>query len=353
MFLNQNTSVTNKNKFPEFQVFKKKINQKSKQSRKCLPSFWYLWTGKKNQIKPGEPEKFTLRRRQNLGEWIFKKYFQWFTDYKEWKLHQIKAWGVSKGSWFGLWFWWKSGGKGTFFGHVATTLRWQNPNCPRPRCWHLTAWLIACLASFPAGLFHCLEFLCHGHQTHLWGRKEEVTASLEASSDLELWLFVFYPKIHLFLSLRKRNVTFWLLLFQSQTFILGGAWTHPRPQQQVQQYLPGVNLMVNVNLVVNWSFFPEKGAREATNLKSSLSRVPWELWGQPKNWTEQSLALERTQDSRDLGGYSEISILSPKTTGAAEPSPQIYPQNPILGIKGCGSTLLHKRQSPKETQSKH
>lgn len=163
-------------------------------------------------------------------EWIFKEHFQWFPDYKEWKLHQIKAWGASEGTRFGLWFWGQSG-KGNVFGHVAT-LRWQNPSCPRPGCRHFTAWLIACLAFFPAGLFHCLEFLGHGHRTHLWSRKEEVTASLWASSDTELQLFMFYPKTCLFLSLRSRNVTFWFLLFQSQTFI--------SEVQQVQQYLPGV-----------------------------------------------------------------------------------------------------------------
>lgn len=40
---------------------------------------------------------------------------------------------------------------------------------------------------------------------------------------------------------------------------------------------------------------------------------------------------------------------APKTTAAAEPSPEIYPPKSILGIKGCGSTLPHKRQNPKET----
>lgn len=58
------------------------------------------------------------------------------------------------------------------------------------------------------------------------------------------------------------------------------------------------------------------------------------------------------QDSRDLGGYGELNILRPKTTGAAEPTPQVYPQKSILGTKGCGSTLPHQRRPNPSTGHK-
>lgn len=62
----------------------------------------------------------------------------------------------------------------------------------------LTASLIACLAFFPAGLFHCPVFLGHGHQTHLQGEEKEqrensISVSLLTSPTASL--FATFPQV--------------------------------------------------------------------------------------------------------------------------------------------------------------
>lgn len=335
------------NKFPKFQVLKKK---KSKQSRKCLPSFWYLRTGKYFKLNLVNLEKsLSGEGRPSVlnHERIFKKYFQWFTDYKEWKLHQIKAWGASKGGWFGLWLWWKRG-KGNVFGHVAT-LRWQNPNCPWPSLlgW-LPAWLFFLLASSTAR-----NSSATATKNTCGAERNRNQHPCEPATPYSFGHSCFTQKL----------AYFWVL--EAEMWLFDFSFPSPRPlfRRCINSFPPSaassavspwrVCLMINVNLVVKWSFFQKNGTGEATNLKPRWERGPWELWGQPQKRTEQSRLW--AQDSRVFLGRLQWDEhpKNPKTTGAAEPSPQIYPQNSILGTKGCGSTLLPKRQSPKETQSKH